>query len=126
MSPWINILMDGPPAQSLGVEPVDPARGPSAVFLHNDNPIIRCRHITSFPSNICTSSWVGINNTAIDAALRYSLKCLLSEFPAPTVRMPMCLFHGSRSIPIGPVGDVMRLTGPPLSEFSENTSPILI
>jgi P-type Ca2+ transporter type 2C len=22
---WINILMDGPPAQSLGVEPVDPA-----------------------------------------------------------------------------------------------------
>ncbi|KAL0257840.1 High affinity Ca2+/Mn2+ P-type ATPase-like protein [Diplodia seriata] len=23
---WINILMDGPPAQSLGVEPVDPAR----------------------------------------------------------------------------------------------------
>jgi len=21
---WINIIMDGPPAQSLGVEPVDP------------------------------------------------------------------------------------------------------
>jgi len=76
VSPWINILMDGPPAQSLGVEPVDPTRGPSAVFLHKDNSIIRCRHITSFPSNIHTSSLVGINNTGIDAALRYSLKCL--------------------------------------------------
>lgn len=38
---WINILMDGPPAQSLGVEPVDPAVMTKPPRTRNDHVLTR-------------------------------------------------------------------------------------
>ncbi|KAI9732786.1 MAG: High affinity Ca2+/Mn2+ P-type ATPase-like protein [Cirrosporium novae-zelandiae] len=66
---WINILMDGPPAQSLGVEPVDPAvmtRPPRAKNAHVITRPLLQRVLTSAFLIMAGTMMIYIHEMAVD------------------------------------------------------------
>ncbi|TMW58633.1 hypothetical protein Poli38472_010192 [Pythium oligandrum] len=69
---WINIIMDGPPAQSLGVEPVDHdvmKEGPRAKDADIITRTMIKRILTSATFIVCGTLYVFYNELAIDGSI---------------------------------------------------------
>ncbi|KAK4497971.1 hypothetical protein PRZ48_010627 [Zasmidium cellare] len=97
---WINILMDGPPAQSLGVEPVDPAlltqppRPRNARVLTprlirrvlQSATIILLGTLFTYVSNLTPSDLLAHSVSARDTTLTFTQFVLFDMFNALTCR----------------------------------------
>ncbi|QIW99773.1 hypothetical protein AMS68_005291 [Peltaster fructicola] len=97
---WINILMDGPPAQSLGVEPVDPAllrEGPrprNARVLHprllrrvmQSAAVIMIGTLFTYVSNLTAADLAAHSVSDRDTTLTFTQFVLFDMFNALTCR----------------------------------------
>ncbi|KAF2720969.1 calcium transporter ATPase [Polychaeton citri CBS 116435] len=97
---WINILMDGPPAQSLGVEPVDPSlltlpprkRNARALTPELIRRVLQSASVVllgtlfTYVSNLTPSDMVAHSVSARDTTLTFTQFVLFDMFNALTCR----------------------------------------